>query len=236
MRINYQPTSDLENIAVEVQNILANKFPQTFFVGGFVRDLLLERKVSDIDIATEALPEEAYNLLKDQFVCDDENKNFGVINVNPSIEITTFRVETYADSRYPKVAFIDSVEADSLRRDFTINSLYMSREGDVLDFYGGMSDLGKGLIKFIGKPETRIKEDPLRIARAIRFALQLNFKIEKETAKALNNNLALIESVKDKLLQTEIEKLSPELQNQFKIIINSKVLDESLCNSYNDDV
>ncbi len=236
MKINYQPTTDTENVAIEIQNIIAEKFPQTYFVGGFVRDILLERKITDVDLATEALPEQICELIKNSFEFSDKNKNFGIITVNPHIEIATFRVESYTDSRYPKVAFINSVEADSLRRDFTINSLYMSREGEILDFHDGMADLGKGLLRFIGNPEKKIHEDPLRIARAIRFAIQLEFKIEYASAAAINQNFSLLQNLSDKLLQTEMQKLSFDQQKKFKIIINSEVLDESLCNSYNDDV
>lgn len=236
MRLNFQPKNDLEIIGLHVLDTLEKKYPASYFVGGFVRDTLLDREVKDIDIATIATPQQVTEALGVQFDIDNQDQNFGVVRVNNAIEITTFRVETYANSRYPKVAFVDSMEADSLRRDFTINSLYMSGGGEVLDFHGGVADIGAGLIKFIGYPETRIQEDPLRIIRAIRFALQLNFLLDKTTAQAINKNFSLIETLKPQQIAEEVKKLSPSLEKKFQIIINSRVLDESLVNSYNDDV
>jgi tRNA nucleotidyltransferase (CCA-adding enzyme) len=233
MQVNHLPKTDLEILAVEAVNILAEKFPETYFVGGYVRDILLNRAIHDIDIATSATPEQVAQTLHPQFELNDEFKTFGVMRANMGLEITTFRVETYANSRYPKVAFIDSVEADSLRRDFTINGLYMDREGMILDFHNGLADLGAGLVKFIGDPETRLREDPLRLLRAIRFALQLNFLLDSATATAIEKNFSLAETIKPAALEEEIKKLAPEMQKQFQIIINSKVLDGSLVNSYN---
>lgn len=236
MKLTYLPKNDIEILGVEILDMLSEKFPQTFFVGGIVRDILLDRNVNDIDIATIATPEQVTKTLHQVFKIDDSAKTFGVVKANNNVEITTFRVETYKDSRYPKVAFIDSVEADSLRRDFTINSLYMSGEGEIMDFHGGLSDIGKGLVNFIGDPEERILEDPLRIVRAIRFALQLQFKFEQKTFDAIQKNFSLIKKIKPQQLEQETKKLSAQLQNQFNLIINSKVLDESFVNSYNDVV
>lgn len=235
MRLNFQPKSDLEILGIEILDILEKKYPETYFVGGLVRDILLDRKINDIDIATIASPEEVISALGNIYDLDSESKNFGVIRTR-NTEITTFRSETYTNSRYPKVAFINSIEADSQRRDFTINSLYMDKDGQIFDFHNGLADIGAGLIKFIGDPETRLQEDPLRLVRAIRFALQLNFILDKTTAQAIQKNFSLIETLKPQALQQEIKKLSPEMEKKFQIIINSKVLDGSLFNSYNDDV
>jgi tRNA nucleotidyltransferase (CCA-adding enzyme) len=233
MQLNFQPKNDLEIIGVHVLDSLTKKYPESYFVGGFVRDILLDRPVSDIDIATIATPEQVTEALYPEFETNNKFKSFGIVKTIADIEIATFRVETYRDSRYPKVAFVDSIEADSLRRDFTINSLYMSGEGEILDFHGGLADLGAGLVKFIGDPQIRIQEDPLRLVRAIRFALQLNFLLDSGTAQAIEKNFPLLENIKSRLMADETKKLSQEQEKKFKIIINSKVLDESLVNSYN---
>ncbi len=203
---------------------VAKEFPQTFFVGGFVRDLLLSREVHDIDIATSATPEQVAQCLNTDFDVDDEAKNFGVLKINNQLEITTFREETYSGSRYPKVNFIDSPEIDSRRRDFTINGLYMSLEGEILDFHGGIADLGAGLIRFIGDPQTRIDEDPLRLLRAIRLSLQLDFTIEEQTRQAIQKNFSALTTLKQSQIETEIKKLDPNVQKSFVDIINAKDL------------
>ncbi len=236
MKISYHPQTELEELSLVVVEQLSEKFPQTFFVGGYIRNLFLDLPVTDIDIATEATPEQVANILTPVFDCNLDHKNFGVVTIHPQIEITTFRTESYLNSRYPKVQFTTSIEQDSLRRDFTINSLYMSKQGDIQDFHGGLADIGLGLIKFIGDPETRLVEDPTRLLRAIRFMLQLEFKLEQETATAIQNNFSIIEKIKKQFIEAEQNKLSLDLQNEFKKIINSKVLDESFINSYNDRV
>ena len=240
MLLEYKPKNELEKFGFEVLNILAEKFPESYFVGGMVRDALLGREVRDIDLATAALPDQIAETLREKFTIDTQFKNFGVVraeqaNAVPAprlwLEITTFRGESYDGSRYPKVSFAASPEADSRRRDFTINSLYMSRGREVLDFQNGLADLNSRTIKFIGNPETRLKEDPLRLARAIRFALQLNFLLEPATARAIQKNFSLLQTIKPRQMEEEIKKLSPELQKKFQIIINSRVLDVSLVNS-----
>jgi len=245
MRIEYQPKNDLEIFGQKVLNTLADKFPKTYFVGGLVRDMLLGREIQDVDIATSATPEQIAETLGGEFEIDSRDKNFAVVRAGSTglaaaadkwIQITTFRTETYVGSRYPKVSFTASPGADSRRRDFTINSLYMDWRGEILDFQNGLADLKSKTIKFIGDPETRLVEDLVRLARAIRFALQLNFLLDAATAQAVQKNFSLVETIKPKHMAEEIKKLAPEMQKKFQIIINSRVLDVSLVNSYNDGV
>jgi tRNA nucleotidyltransferase (CCA-adding enzyme) len=212
MNIKYQPKNSLEKFGQEIYFLLVENFPETYFVGGTVRDILLNRKVEDIDIATSAKPEAVAEILKNHFI--DFNlgyKNLGVIlalKENLIAAVATFRAEKYTGSRYPKITYIKEVKKDSERRDFTINSLYLSlKSNKILDFYKGVEDLKKKRIKFIGEAKEKINEDPLRIVRALRFALELNFKIEKQSFLAIKNKLSQTKLITKSRLQFELDKI-----------------------------
>jgi poly(A) polymerase len=179
-----------------------------FWVGGCVRDFLLGREPEDIDIATNAKPDQVEKLFKRTIAV---GKKFGVIIVvegEHDFQVATFRSEDdYQDGRRPeKVTFCDA-KADALRRDFTINALFYDPISDTThDWVGGEKDLRAKIIRTIGKPEERFGEDHLRLLRAIRFAAQLNFAIEPETfaaVKALAPKIKLIsaERIRDELLK-----------------------------------
>ena len=219
MQINYQPKSQLEKFGQKVINLLVDNFPQTFYVGGMVRDLLLEKPITDIDIATEARPDQvakilsAHNILADQI-----HKNFGVIiakNGELSIEVATFRRDQYIKSRYPKIALVKTPKQDSQRRDFSINALYLSgKTNKILDFHSGLADLELKQLRFIGKPVSRIKQDPLRIVRALRFAKILNLKLESGTKKSIKNNFFLIKRLTQSKIRAELEKIKNAQQKK----------------------
>ena len=190
-------------------------FPQTFFVGGMVRDLMLNKKVVDIDLATEAKPTAIVKILGHEGVKYDAHfARFGNIlagNKPNQVAITTFRKDLPSNGRYPKVIFTKSPKIDSQRRDFTINALYLSlKTKKILDFHHGLKDLGTKTIRFIGNPVNRINQDPLRILRALRFALTLNFKFEKKTFTALGENLSKIERLSQNKINSEIAKIPNE--------------------------
>ncbi|MDE2312292.1 MAG: CCA tRNA nucleotidyltransferase, partial [Patescibacteria group bacterium] len=212
MKLDFKPKSNLEKFGEKVFFLLVENFPRTFFVGGMVRDLLLQKKVSDIDIATQATPRQVANILAEAHITADlTHQRYGVVtakNQKLSVEITTFRSERYKNGRYPKVKFITQPKVDSNRRDFTINSLYFSPiHGKVLDFQQGLEDLKKKQIKFIGNPEQRLKQDPLRLVRALRFAITLQLAIEKTSNLALKRNFVLLKKLSASRLQSEIEKI-----------------------------
>ena len=228
------PKNKLEGFGLKIYFLLVDNFPQTFFVGGMVRDLLLKRKVVDVDIATQSTPDEVAKILSSAKIkFDDRYKNFGSITARRgrlAIEITTFRKDLKSGSRYPKVQFIKSSKTDSKRRDFTINSLYLRlKPFRVLDFNGGISDIKNRLIRFIGRPENRIRQDPLRIIRALRFALILNFKLENKTRRAIKNNLFLAEKLTRTKLNKEIDKIKGEKN---KIILTKVINKPKLFDNY----
>jgi len=206
---------NLTNIPKEVQTILTELEGHNFkayLVGGCVRDLFLDRTPKDWDITTNALPDEVQKIFPDSVYEND----FGTVGVktrseNPKlalVEITTFRLEEkYSDFRHPdKIKFAKTVEEDLSRRDFTINAMALDIKGDLVDPYEGKNDLSAKLVKAVGNPKERFEEDALRLMRAVRFAAELGFEIEKETekaAKSLSKLLAIIarERVRDEFVK-----------------------------------
>ena len=177
-----------------------------FEVGGSVRDELLGLEVFDFDFATDATPEEMMKFLPN---ANDTFAKFGCIKYKGEhgrAEITTFRVEkSYDDFRHPnKIRFIKSLDEDYKRRDFTINAIYKDINGKLYDPSNGVEDIKNKTIRFIGDPEKRIEEDPLRILRAKRFAAKLGFEIEPKTAKAMEKLEYLLEKLNpDKIKEEE---------------------------------
>ncbi len=186
-------------------------YPQTYIVGGAVRDALLGVKSADVDIATEATPAQLKNLLAklgESFY--DVGEKFGTVGVQGGTEITTFRIDSqYGDARHPdSVKFVDTAEQDAARRDFTVNALYYDPGTKrLLDFYGGLRDLGKRVLRFVGKPTARIREDPLRMLRAVRFAATLGFTIGSADAAAVKKHAALIGQVPGQRIFLELNKI-----------------------------
>jgi poly(A) polymerase len=233
MKLNFKPKSELEKFGIKIYFLLVENFPQTFFVGGAVRDKLLGKKITDIDIATSATPQEVVSILKDHYV--DLNigyQKFGVIvalSLPCRIAITTFRKDLPADSRYPVVTYTKDPKIDAQRRDFTINALYLSlKTGKILDFYKGLQDVKKHLIRFIGNPAKRIEEDPLRIIRALRFALVNSLTIEKKSYAAIKKYFPLAKKITKSKLETEFKKINSEKNKKImeQVINNPETLDK----------
>lgn len=204
----------------EYVNMVLNRLEEygyeAFVVGGSVRDLLLARDPSDYDIATNAEPEEIEYIFRDLKTIA-VGKEFGTIIVVQEqglIEVTTYRVEgDYLDGRRPShVIFSSKIEDDLSRRDFTINSIAYNEKVGLIDPFNGGLDLEKGLIRTVGTPEERFKEDHLRILRGVRFASQLGFNLEEDTymaCKAMSHLLSII----------SVERIREEL---FKILLSFK--------------
>lgn len=217
--------------ALHIHNIISFGFPKTFFVGGAVRNVLLNKKISDIDIATSAKPKQVITLLKKNNIpYSTAYEKFGVIvaKVNSGksaqqIEIATFRKDRYAGSRYPAITFSNSPKIDSNRRDFTINALYYNpMTGELLDFHDGLTDLKKKVLKFIGNPIKRIQEDPLRIVRAYRFQLQYKLKFEKISGQAFRQNKTFLKKISAARVAREINALtSLQLRKQLQKVIHN---------------
>jgi tRNA nucleotidyltransferase/poly(A) polymerase len=193
---------------------------QTYLVGGCVRDLLSGRRMKDWDFATDATPEEILKLFPDAFY---DNK-FGTVGIpienleetehEGVVEVTTFRNETaYIDRRHPtNVTWGETIEGDLSRRDFTINAMALEINCDggdmhIIDPYGGQGDLRNKVIRTVGDPNSRFKEDALRLMRAIRFATQLSFGIEERTLQAVMSDASLLAEISQERIRDEFLKI-----------------------------
>lgn len=182
-----------------------------YVVGGPVRDLLLGREPTDYDFATPLKPDEIEARVraagKRAYIA---GRRFGTIGFKVDghlVEVTTFRTENYqAGNRKPQVAFVDTITNDLSRRDFTINAMAL-REGRVIDPFGGREDVVHGIIRTVGKPQDRFKEDPLRMLRAARFAAQLQFKVDLLTEHMATNHAHHILDVSRERWVQELDKL-----------------------------
>lgn len=204
---------------------------EAYLVGGSVRDMLISQMTgkacmaSDIDVTTNAVPEQVKEAFRDKKVIETGLKHGTVtviiedsVNIGDklSVEITTYRTDgKYSDNRRPDgVTFVNSLTEDLRRRDFTINAIAMDDRGTVVDPFGGSEDLRRGVIRAVGNPDARFKEDGLRIMRALRFAANLTcdkcageFIIQEETAHAAFANRHLLSGISPERILSEFKKL-----------------------------
>jgi|LAHS01.1.fsa_nt_gb tRNA nucleotidyltransferase (CCA-adding enzyme) len=202
--------NDMEDpIFNDLKKLFNNRGYRLYIVGGTTRDLLLGRSFSDRDYVSDATPDEMKVFLPD---ADFTFAKYGAVKLlwdHCPVDITTLREEKgYQDYRHPgKVTFVKDPKLDYLRRDFTINAMYLDEEYSLLDYSGGLADLEAKLIRFIGDPEKRVQEDPLRILRAERFAKSLGFSIEPKTLAALSKYHGLIAKLNPEKIKEEQRKL-----------------------------
>lgn len=201
------------NLNSDVSFILEqlNKNGNGFLVGGAVRDLIMRRDPGDYDFATDI----EYSRLKKIFADyspKEVGAHFGIllIKVNgKSYEIARFRKEKGVyNSRHPKeIKFIDNIDEDLARRDFTMNALAYSEKTGVIDLYGGKTDIKNGIIRFVGDPNLRIEEDALRIMRAFRFISKLGFILDKKTAEAIHKKRKFLNKISKERIFDELSKI-----------------------------
>jgi len=184
---------------------------EAYIAGGAVRDALRGVPIVDIDIATSATPEQVLEILAEHRVTTwDIGSAFGTIGAKLGgeiIEVTTYRSEAYTEgSRHPEVRWSSSAADDMVRRDLTINSMFLSADGTILDLYGGRDDLAAGVIRATGDPDTAFTDDPLRIVRTARFAATLEFTVEAATLASAIAHGPLLSSVSKERLLAELTK------------------------------
>ena len=177
---------------LEIVKILVKNGYQAYIVGGYPRDLYLNIKTNDIDICTNARPNE---IIKCFDKVDKVIEQFGSVVID-NIQITTFRKDISYNGHYPKVCFVDTLKEDLKRRDFTINTLCLDINGNYIDYYNALEDIDNKIIKSVGNPFDKIKEDPLRILRAIRFSVCLDFKIDDTLKEAIKKYTYLVDETK----------------------------------------
>ena len=197
-------------IADTITEIEASGF-EAYAVGGCVRDSLMGRQPSDWDITTSALPEDIEKTFS-HFTVAETGLKHGTVTVvreKVPIEITTYRIDgEYTDCRRPaSVRFTSNLADDLSRRDFTVNAMAYNPSRGIIDIFGGKNDLERKIIRCVGDPEKRFHEDALRIMRAIRFSAVLDFEIEKNTADAAKNCLALLGNISAERISAELNKL-----------------------------
>ena len=182
------------NTALELLNKFNEANFKAYIVGGFPRDLYINKKSTDVDICTNATPKEIKEIFKDSKINNEQYGSVSLIYNTVRFEITTFRKEKkYENNRYPvKIKYIDNLIDDLLRRDFTINTLCIDSEGNYIDLLNAKQDIDNKIIKCVGDANKKIKEDILRSLRAIRFATILNFKLDDKLKKAIKKNKKLI--------------------------------------------
>lgn len=204
----------LLNIPVEIKRVL-NKIENSGFdaylVGGCVRDFLMDIAPNDFDITTSAYPDDVLNIFS-EYKCYELGKKYGTILVDFEgyfVEITTFRIESeYENNRKPKsVIFTRNLREDLARRDFTINAMAMDFKGNIIDYFGGISDLNNKLIRTVGNAEDRFNEDALRILRAIRFYSRFDFKLDNALEEAIIKNGKLLNSLSKERISSEFNKI-----------------------------
>ena len=201
--------------ALPVMQQLVDAGYEAYFVGGSVRDMLLHKPISDVDIATSATPQEVKEIFSHTVDVGIEHGTVMVIHHKEGYEVTTFRTEEgYEDFRHPdKVTFVRSLEEDLKRRDFTINALAIGIDDQLMDFFDGIGDLERQCIRCVGDAKERFNEDALRMFRAARFVGQLGFQIEEKTKNAISLLKMNLSKVAVERMKVEFEKM---IQSSFR--------------------
>ncbi len=210
---------NISSAAIRIMKVLHEADFEAYLVGGGVRDLLLDGRPKDFDVATSATPEEIKGLFRGARII---GRRFRIVHVRIGrevIEVTTFRA-SHTEATHSKEAqqsdhgmllrdnVYGNLESDAIRRDFTINALYYTTQGfEIHDFVGGTRDIKRRLINMIGDPATRYQEDPVRMLRAVRFAAKLGFTIESKTAKPIKELAPLLRNISEARLFEEVLKL-----------------------------
>ncbi|MDO4912215.1 MAG: CCA tRNA nucleotidyltransferase [Lactobacillus sp.] len=202
---------------------------EAYYVGGSVRDVLLNRPIHDVDIATSAYPEEIKAIFPTTIDTGLEHGTVTVMHDHVGYEVTTYRTESgYQDFRRPdKVTFVQNLSEDLKRRDFTINALAMNLDGEIVDHFDGLTDLKNRVIRAVGDADTRFHEDALRMLRAVRFMSQLQFDIDEKTKQGLIDNNYLLEKISVERIREEMVKLAlgPDSQAAFKVFLDTGLND-----------
>jgi len=224
---------DVNKIPIQVLGImqkLNNANYEAFLCGGAVRDLIMNKQPHDYDICTFATSEEiistfqGYNIIPTGLA----HGTVTIINDGMSIETTTFRSDgIYSDSRHPdSVTFVKSLKEDMARRDFTINALAMDSKGNVIDYFNGLDDIERRIIRCVGDATTRYNEDALRLMRCIRFVVQLNFKTSMGTGYPLFDLADNLQYIAIERIREEFNKIliSDNMKKGIDLLVNTRLM------------
>lgn len=215
--------------ALKLLNQIANYGYEAYIVGGYPRDLKLNRKTNDVDICTDATPMELMGILDG---AETDNSEYGSIIFTfekVRFEITTFRREKeYSGYRKPiKIEYIDRLDEDLLRRDFTINTLCIDKKGKEIDLLGANKDIETKIIKMVGDPKVRLKEDALRILRAVRFATVLDFEMDKNLKIYIKKYAHLLKKISYERKKDELDLIfsNSNKEKGIKLLNELKLID-----------
>jgi tRNA nucleotidyltransferase (CCA-adding enzyme) len=204
---------------------------QAFVVGGCVRDSILGKEPGDWDIATDAVPEEIKQLFSKTVDTGIKHGTVTIILDGSSYEVTTYRVDgEYLDFRKPEsVTFTASIDEDLSRRDLTINAIAYNPLMGIVDPFRGIADIEAGVIRTVGDPDKRFREDALRMLRAVRFSAQLGFAIDESTLKSIEKNSQLIENISSERIRDELSKiLLSDNPFCFSLLMDTKLIKYTL--------
>lgn len=209
-------------IALEILKEIESQGFKAYIVGGYPRDCYLNLETVDVDICTSAQPKDLKQIFKEIILPKEQYGSIVLIKNKIRFEITTFRKETkYKDNRHPgKVKYVTDLLADLHRRDFTINTLCIDSNGQMIDLMHAKEDIDKKIIRTVGNPKVKIKEDALRILRAIRFATTLNFKLDKELKRYIKKYASSLKNLSYNRKKEELNKIfsSPNAMVGIKLI------------------
>ncbi len=203
----------LPRYVLQILTLIEEAGYEAYVVGGAVRDIALGLAPHDFDVASSAFPDEMIEVLSAAGIrYVDMASRHGTVTAVTSegnVEITTFRVDgEYSDLRRPdEVSFTRSIEDDVRRRDFTVNAMYLGRDGSICDITGGLADLERGIIRAVGEPEVRFTEDALRILRGLRFAAKYGFEIDDKTFEAMEKLALNLRAVSGERVAEELKGL-----------------------------
>lgn len=204
---------------------------EAYIVGGFVRDYLLGIESSDVDICTNARPSDIRKIFKDSCLPNEDYGSVVVNTKNLRCEVTTFRKEiSYVNNRKPvEYVYIDDLLEDLKRRDFTINTICMNKNGEVIDLLDGQNDLKKEEINTVGNSIHKFSEDSLRILRAVRFATILNFKLSDDVKNAIVKTKHLLKNLSYERKKMELDKIFSSIHVKYGVKLLIELgLDEEL--------
>ena len=216
-------------IALKMINKINDSGYEAYIVGGFVRDYLMGKKSNDIDITTNARPKELVDIFP---TAEIDNVDYGSVTVffkDIRFEITTYRVEeNYSDNRHPDtIRYINDIDKDLKRRDFTINTICIDKDGNVYDKMNGQADIHKKVIRTVIDPVTSFTLDALRILRAVRFATTLGFELDSQIIMAISLTRHLLNDLSINRKKEELNKIfgSANLKRGLKLIKDLKLVD-----------
>lgn len=192
-----------------ILDVLEENGYEAYMVGGCVRDLILDREPNDYDITTNARPDVVASLFDKVILTGIKHGTVTVVINKENYEVTTYRSDgEYEDSRHPeKVEFVNDIKEDLSRRDFTINAMAYNKKNGLIDYFNGIDDLNNKVIRTVGNPEKRFKEDALRMLRALRFAVQLDFEIDESILKSIKNLASNMKKISKERIREEFNKI-----------------------------